>query len=593
MNPNINPRSERLKKILSKKIEEAKKDDKQEEDKQKKEDEEKVAQIQKMVEQYGQSVLLEVRNERGGSILHLAIENGCGPAVLEYLLKEIPGLIHTMTRQGQDIFFWALCNRHKKAVIYFLKRTDLWVKHPVKRFDKEGFTALYYAACMGDKDFFLMIKDSQGNNDFFSDDNTISDSALSWPYTNMADEGSLDLFEYLTEEGIVVSHMERLKEPDDFFENLFKYALQAGKIKFIEYLETAYGFTVKNSPLTYWDFTQTVLKNPINCIEVFDFLIKRKALFVTEKNCSALLRAVVKPRAGVPQPQLLAKTRDFLLEKGLFEKAISSLIIEGLVPNYSEAFQLFIHHGWNPLVEDKCGETALLKVVRDCDFRTAELLINHGAKLYKPNKHGHTILHKVSDDGRLESVKWILSKTPEGELQSVIDLPIADDWGNTALSQAARNGHLDIVQLLAEKGADIKANKKGWTPLHRAATGGYINVATWILETQVSKRRFLLEAQVEIMEENVPVRRNAMEIALQNNHLNVALILQQHMEKLQKELSESEGLGMSELQLSPVAADIFSSPIGLRQKRKAPEPDEGKREDRPSPSRLDNTRFDH
>lgn len=41
----------------------------------------------------------------------------------------------------------------------------------------------------------------------------------------------------------------------------------------------------------------------------------------------------------------------------------------------------------------------------------------------------------------------------------------------TALYFAALNGHLDVVQLLVEKSADVNiANKSGQTPLHVAQT---------------------------------------------------------------------------------------------------------------------------
>lgn len=48
------------------------------------------------------------------------------------------------------------------------------------------------------------------------------------------------------------------------------------------------------------------------------------------------------------------------------------------------------------------------------------------------------------------------------------------------LMLAALNGHLELVQKLVERGADI--NKTGWTPLHYAATNGHLDIMSLLLE---------------------------------------------------------------------------------------------------------------
>ena len=49
-----------------------------------------------------------------------------------------------------------------------------------------------------------------------------------------------------------------------------------------------------------------------------------------------------------------------------------------------------------------------------------------------------------------------------------------DNYGQTPLSWAARDGHEAIVKLLLEKGADIKAkDNNGQTPLSWAAEKGH------------------------------------------------------------------------------------------------------------------------
>lgn len=56
--------------------------------------------------------------------------------------------------------------------------------------------------------------------------------------------------------------------------------------------------------------------------------------------------------------------------------------------------------------------------------------------------------------------------------------------GWTPLNSASDNGHVDVVKLLLEKGADLTvANNSGWTPLHAASLNGHIEVIKLLLDT--------------------------------------------------------------------------------------------------------------
>ena len=58
-----------------------------------------------------------------------------------------------------------------------------------------------------------------------------------------------------------------------------------------------------------------------------------------------------------------------------------------------------------------------------------------------------------------------------------------DEYGETSLHCAALNGHVEIVRLLLQNGADVKAKSNGGsTPLHWAAKFGHVDILHLLLE---------------------------------------------------------------------------------------------------------------
>ena len=60
--------------------------------------------------------------------------------------------------------------------------------------------------------------------------------------------------------------------------------------------------------------------------------------------------------------------------------------------------------------------------------------------------------------------------------------------GATPVFLAAQTGHLDVVDLLIENGADKdKANNAGWTPVFVASQQGHLDVVRLLIEKGAGK----------------------------------------------------------------------------------------------------------
>lgn len=67
----------------------------------------------------------------------------------------------------------------------------------------------------------------------------------------------------------------------------------------------------------------------------------------------------------------------------------------------------------------------------------------------------------------------------------VTDFNVKDIWGNTPLHYAAKYGHLEIMELLLQKGAHIDPTNY-WceaTPLHYAASTGQVGEVKFLLDS--------------------------------------------------------------------------------------------------------------
>lgn len=125
-----------------------------------------------------------------------------------------------------------------------------------------------------------------------------------------------------------------------------------------------------------------------------------------------------------------------------------------------------------------CGVAALPSVVGAQDINGATLagdigairrLLDSGVSPNAYNQTGFAPIHSASRQGRVDIVRLLLDRGADADIQS----RTRTDGGQAALHIAARNNYLELIQLLLARGADPNIqDNRGNTPLHDAAIGG-------------------------------------------------------------------------------------------------------------------------
>ncbi|KAF2447641.1 glycerophosphodiester phosphodiesterase GDE1 [Karstenula rhodostoma CBS 690.94] len=118
---------------------------------------------------------------------------------------------------------------------------------------------------------------------------------------------------------------------------------------------------------------------------------------------------------------------------------------------------------------------AVLAVATQSNFtRIVKLLVDAGVDVNFQSEQGETALHVASRFGHEESAKALLAGSVLHKAE--VDIP-EKTFGWTPLFIACVDGHVSMVQLLIEHGADLdRADSDGWTAREHAALRGHMDI---------------------------------------------------------------------------------------------------------------------
>jgi uncharacterized protein len=116
---------------------------------------------------------------------------------------------------------------------------------------------------------------------------------------------------------------------------------------------------------------------------------------------------------------------------------------------------------------------SLIKAVKFDDVNSVRKSLAQGADPNTVDNTGTPLLIIAARE-KSDKVGALLAASPN------IDLEKLDPAGENAMMLAALNGDATFVNLLIAKDAEV--NKKGWTPLHYAATNGHDDIVKILLD---------------------------------------------------------------------------------------------------------------
>ena len=182
---------------------------------------------------------------------------------------------------------------------------------------------------------------------------------------------------------------------------------------------------------------------------------------------------------------------------------------------FLELVKILVSKGADVKISNLRNETPLFVAAENGHLEVLQYLWPQSPDSIKePNSNGTTPLLEASAMGHLDVVEWLDSKietddcaddllytaAQEGRLNVVeylvvkhshlINKPREASEGATPISVAAWKGHLDVVRLLADKGANVNASTiYGKTPLYFATANKHTAVVEYLANIMVAKEQ--------------------------------------------------------------------------------------------------------
>ena len=193
-----------------------------------------------------------------------------------------------------------------------------------------------------------------------------------------------------------------------------------------------------------------------------------------------------------------------------------------------------------------------------------KLLVDAGVDINHRDEQGETALHVAARFGHVECARALLDAT-SGQ-KADIDIP-ENTFAWTPLFIASVDGHLPIVELLIDVGADLeKVDLSGWTAKEHAALRGHLNIAHRLAELTAVRTIGVPEASSTLSASASPPNAQSLEdrrsIAKDGNGVRVPEPVKTFGHRyLQEETMVLVSLGSMDMKKSMDPVNLDSIPL--------------------------------
>ncbi|XP_026178406.1 ankyrin repeat and death domain-containing protein 1B [Mastacembelus armatus] len=144
-----------------------------------------------------------------------------------------------------------------------------------------------------------------------------------------------------------------------------------------------------------------------------------------------------------------------------------------------EAVQLLLQRRVKVEQKDKYGVAPIHLAAWFGSLEILKLLVQAGAENKVENEEGLNIIHCAAINNHTEIVEYIINDLQMKELDK------EDQSGHRSFALAAEHGCVEMLEMLMEpyKMATMKPNKRGETPLHLAARNGHLDAVQLLLQS--------------------------------------------------------------------------------------------------------------
>ncbi|XP_061909697.1 dynein axonemal heavy chain 12 isoform X2 [Entelurus aequoreus] len=153
-----------------------------------------------------------------------------------------------------------------------------------------------------------------------------------------------------------------------------------------------------------------------------------------------------------------------------------------------------LQNGCNPNLQDDEQDSPLVAAILNDQYDLATLLLRYNAQVDQIGPLNRTALHEATFLG-LENFAYLL-------LESGANPNACDTKRKTPLALAAQNGHLSVVELLLQKGANVECESESGTVLFDAAASGNPDIISLLLDHGA-------DANVPLHSGHLPIHRVA------------------------------------------------------------------------------------